>query len=105
MADFVNSVFHAPMSFFDTNPKGRVVNRFAKDVDYVDRQIPMTFSALLRLLFSVVGTIGAICYATPVFIAVIVIKQISLPKFPFPGLGPALQVQMHESMQIAKRIS
>ena len=46
--------------------------RFAKDVDSIDRQIPMVFSALLRLLFSVIGTIGAIVYATPIFIAVIV---------------------------------
>jgi ABC-type multidrug transport system fused ATPase/permease subunit len=49
----LENVLKAPMSFFDTNPKGRVVNRFAKDVDYVDRAIPMTLEALLRLLFQV----------------------------------------------------
>ena len=54
------NVLHAPMSFFDTNPKGRVVNRFAKDVDLVDRQIPMTFFALISLLFNVLGTIFSI---------------------------------------------
>lgn len=54
------NVLHAPMSFFDTNPKGRVVNRFAKDVDLVDRQIPMTFFALISLLFNVLGTIFGI---------------------------------------------
>ena len=54
------NVLHAPMSFFDTNPKGRVVNRFAKDVDLIDRQIPMTFLALIRLLFTVFGTVFGI---------------------------------------------
>ena len=49
----LENVLKAPMSFFDTNPKGRVVNRFAKDVDFVDRAIPMTLEALLRLLFQV----------------------------------------------------
>ena len=44
------NVLHAPMSFFDTNPKGRVVNRFAKDVDLIDRQIPMTFLGSVDLL-------------------------------------------------------
>ena len=50
----LENVLKSPMSFFDTNPKGRVVNRFAKDVDYVDRAIPMTLEALLRLLFQVI---------------------------------------------------
>ena len=68
----LENVLLAPMSFFDTNPKGRVVNRFAKDVDYVDRPIPMTFGNLLRILFNVLGTVFVICYANPIFVAIIV---------------------------------
>ena len=52
----LENVLKAPMSFFDTNPKGRIVNRFAKDVDLVDRSIPMTLEALLRLLFQVAAS-------------------------------------------------
>ena len=54
----LENVLKSPMSFFDTNPKGRVVNRFAKDVDYVDRAIPMTLEALLRLLFQVITNLS-----------------------------------------------
>ena len=68
----LENVLHAPMSFFDTNPKGRVVNRFAKDVDLVDQQIPVICQALFRLGFSVIGTVFAICYALPFFILVII---------------------------------
>ena len=70
--NMLNSVLRAPMSFFDTNPKGRVVNRFAKDVDLVDGSIPNTFGALMRLGLGVLGVLFVICTTLPIFIAIII---------------------------------
>ncbi|OJA16612.1 hypothetical protein AZE42_10765 [Rhizopogon vesiculosus] len=35
----IQRVIYAPMNFFETTPLGRIMNRFAKDIDTVDNLI------------------------------------------------------------------
>ncbi|XP_012937343.1 multidrug resistance-associated protein 1 isoform X1 [Aplysia californica] len=66
------NVLASPMSFFDTTPTGRIVNRFSKDVDTLDVIIPMIFGMFLMCFFNTLSTILVISFSTPLFLAVIV---------------------------------
>jgi len=65
-------ILQAPMYFFDTTPIGRIVNRFAKDVDILDSILPPLIRFCLNGIFSVLATLVVISYSTPIFIAVII---------------------------------
>ena len=42
-AEMLRRVMYTPIKFFDTNPSGRILNRFAKDFGFLDKQLPMLF--------------------------------------------------------------
>lgn len=68
----LTNILRAPMSFFDTTPTGRIVNRFSGDVSTVDDLLPQTLRSWLMCLFGIISTLVMICMATPIFAVVIV---------------------------------
>ncbi|PNF24808.1 hypothetical protein B7P43_G15136 [Cryptotermes secundus] len=71
-SQMLSHVLTNPLSFFDTTPTGRILNRFSKDIDTLDNTIPHNIRAWLTCLFSVIATLVVISYSTPIFITVIV---------------------------------
>ena len=59
------------MSFFDTTPLGRIVNRFSNDMDVIDERLYEILSLFLSVLLDLVGIIVAIGYTTPLFLLVL----------------------------------
>nr|QWN59146.1 ATP-binding cassette C transporter [Rehmannia glutinosa] len=52
----LHSILRAPMVFFHTNPIGRVINRFAKDLGDIDRNVANLVNMFLSQLFQLLST-------------------------------------------------
>ncbi|KAJ9087834.1 hypothetical protein DSO57_1029153 [Entomophthora muscae] len=67
------AVIRAPMSFFDTTPLGRIMNRFSKDQSSIDEILPRAFGSYISTAMRVIFTVIVISYSTPPFLALIVL--------------------------------
>ncbi|KAF9965910.1 hypothetical protein BGZ70_003814 [Mortierella alpina] len=61
-------VLRLPMSFFDTTPVGRILNRFSSDVSAVDSQLPEMLPSFLSFSSTILGIMFVISYSTPIFL-------------------------------------
>lgn len=75
--DLITTILRLPMSFYDTTPLGRIINRLSGDCYSVDEHLPWKFLDLGYLLAAVTSTLAIVTFSTPVFILV----------FPFIAVG------------------
>ncbi|XP_060675528.1 ABC transporter C family member 2-like isoform X1 [Ziziphus jujuba] len=54
--DMLNSILRAPMVFFHTNPLGRIINRFAKDLGDIDRNVATSVNMFLSQVSQLLST-------------------------------------------------
>ncbi|KAI9470014.1 MAG: multi drug resistance-associated protein MRP [Benjaminiella poitrasii] len=71
-SSMLNTVLRTPMSFFDTTPLGRILNRFSKDEHTIDEVLPRNFNMYVRVLAQVLATVLVITFSTPFFLLIII---------------------------------
>ena len=71
-ARMLKNILRSPMSFFDTTPLGRVLNRFSKDIYTIDEVIPTSIRIFLYTLFRIISALFVIMIATPTFAIIII---------------------------------
>lgn len=68
-ATALSSVLKAPMSFFDSNPIGRLLNRFSRDIDAIDTCLMESFRQVLMKSAFAICTVIMIAVLVPILLA------------------------------------
>jgi len=73
--DCITHLLHAPVSFFETTPSGRLLSRFGSDLLVVDTLISYNLDAVTAFFSALVVLIVVICFVAPVMIFVMIISM------------------------------
>ncbi|KAG9266673.1 multidrug resistance-associated protein 7 isoform X1 [Astyanax mexicanus] len=61
----LSNVLKATVTFFDTTPLGRILNRFSSDVYTIDDSLPFVLNILLANVFGLLGMLVVMSYGLP----------------------------------------
>ena len=75
--DMVTAILKAPVLFFDSNPIGRILNRFSKDIGCMDEVLPKTFLFAVQIVLFVL-TAALVPLAANAWLAAVVVPIILL---------------------------
>ncbi|RDD40705.1 Multidrug resistance-associated protein 5 [Trichoplax sp. H2] len=61
----LHKILRCPLSFFDYTPSGRILNRFSRDMDEIDIQLPLFADRSLLLVLTLLGSIIVVLASYP----------------------------------------
>ena len=88
-------VLRAPVSFFDTTPLGRIINRFSADVATVDKDLPSSFGSYVQLSSRILATI---------IVQAVVLPYTIIGALPIGALYGLVQAFYRQSSRELKRL-
>ncbi|XP_061290380.1 ATP-binding cassette sub-family C member 4-like [Bos javanicus] len=91
----LKSILRVPVLFFDRNPAGRILNRFSKDIGYMDDVLPSSFQKFFQTFLQVIGV---------VVVVVVVIPWIAIPVIPLGVIFFFLRRYFLETSRDVKRL-
>lgn len=71
-----NGLISTAMRFFDTNPGGRILNRFSKDIGALDELLPKAILDSSQVILSMVGSIIVTAIVNPVFLIPLAVMSV-----------------------------
>lgn len=63
----LHSVIRTTSRFLDRTPSGRILNRFARDIETLDTSLQGNLRQITSYMISLIGSVGVIAYAIPPF--------------------------------------
>lgn len=70
--NMIKQVLGAPLSYFESTPIGRLVQRFSKDLDSIDQQLPGSFGQSIASILNIIAAVVTISLVTPSFTAIMI---------------------------------
>ena len=91
-------IMYCPMDFFNTNPSGRILNRFSKDIGFLDEQLPFIFYYFWNSASYIVAATIASCSTQYILIIPVLLTLILALSLRHYYLRTSSQVKRLESI-------
>ncbi|KAL6606766.1 hypothetical protein ACP70R_042419 [Stipagrostis hirtigluma subsp. patula] len=97
-ASLLENIIGAPVSFFDQNPSGRILNRLSSDLYTVDDSLPFILNIFVANFFSLLGTLVVLSYSQVSFLLVLLPLWLIYRKLQFYYRSTSREVRRLDSV-------
>ncbi|XGW03809.1 hypothetical protein V3C99_015173, partial [Haemonchus contortus] len=104
----VSAIMKAPLSFFEQNPSGRILNRLVGDIDIIDVPLPINIRLIVDSLMHIAMILIVISVSMPVYIVFVVpftIAYVMILKYFLPTNRQIKRIESAQKSQVLSNLS